>query len=133
MADPRFARAIDFMSRDPQGCKDFYMKSDPEFFAQFMTFFGENMKRIGGKMEKLSNGNAPSPPISKRKTEDEKEMDVILNRADVKEATTNPEVGKLIQMLKESPEKAQLYLRDINSKTKKDIQILIDNGILRIQ
>lgn len=133
MADPRFARAIDFMSRDPQGCKDFYMKSEPEFFAQFMTFFGENMKRIGGKMEKLSNGNAPSPPISKRKTEDEKEMDVILNRADVKEATTNPEVGKLIRMLKESPEKAQLYLRDINSKTKKDIQILIDNGILRIQ
>ena len=30
MADPRFARAIEFMQRDPEGCKSYYMKNDPE-------------------------------------------------------------------------------------------------------
>ena len=36
MADPRFARAIEFMQRDPKACQEFYAKTDPKFFNDFM-------------------------------------------------------------------------------------------------
>jgi len=135
MADPRFARCIDFMSRDPKGCKEFYMKNDPKFFADFMQFFGENMKRISTQMEKLSTSDEPvkKPEISKCKNKDELKMDEILSRPAVKDAVSNPEVAKLIHLLRSDPNAGQRHLQNLNSKTKKDVQILVENGILNFQ
>ena len=74
MADPRFSRAIEFMQRDPEGCKSYYMNHDPEFFKEFIEFFKKNMERIGSHIET----KADQKP--KQKTEDEKKMEEILKR-----------------------------------------------------
>ena len=74
MADPRFGRAIQFMQRDPEGCKKYYMENDPEFFKEFIEFFKKNMERIGSHIE----SKADQKP--KQKTEDEKKMEEILKR-----------------------------------------------------
>ena len=46
MSDPKFAKAIDFMARDPKACKEFYLKHDPEFFKEFIEFFTKNMSQF---------------------------------------------------------------------------------------
>ena len=78
MADPRFTRAIEFMQRDPAGCKDYYQKHDPQFYAELIEFFQENMKRIGGHIEKRGEqmGTGDSAPVSG----DEKKMQEIMKR-----------------------------------------------------
>ena len=74
MADPRFARAIQFMQRDPAACKEYYMKNDPAFFKEFVEFFQKNMQRIGSHMENKAEQQVPV------KTEDEIRMEEILKR-----------------------------------------------------
>ena len=77
MADPRFARAIEFMQRDPEGCKSYYMKNDPEFFKEFIEFFRQNMQRIAGHLEKKE---VPEPNLTERKSPDDIQMQAILER-----------------------------------------------------
>ena len=77
MADPRFARAIEFMQRDPEGCKSYYMKNDPEFFKEFIDFFRQNMQRIAGHLEKKE---APEPNLTERKSSEDIQMQAILER-----------------------------------------------------
>ena len=72
MADPRFARALEFMQKDPAGCKEYYQKHDPQFFAELIEFFQENMKRIGGHIEKKGE--------EKVATDDELKMQEIMKR-----------------------------------------------------
>ena len=55
MADPKFARAIDFMAKDPEGAKKYYMDYDRKWFEEeFIKFFGENMNMMGAHAEKAS-------------------------------------------------------------------------------
>ena len=77
MADPRFARAIEFMQRDPEGCKSYYMKHDPEFFKEFIEFFRQNMQRIAGHLEKKE---VPEPNLTERKSPEDIKMQSILER-----------------------------------------------------
>ena len=77
MADPRFARAIEFMQRDPEGCKSYYMKNDPEFFKEFIEFFRQNMQRIAGHLEKKE---PPEPNMTERKSPEDIQMQAILER-----------------------------------------------------
>ena len=105
MADPKFAKAIDFMSKDPAACKDYYMKHDPEFFQKFIEFFSANMKKISGQMEKLGLQENKEQPITKSKTKDEIKMEEILKRPDVQDAIQNPEIQKILSILREDPSK----------------------------
>jgi hypothetical protein len=55
MANPKFARAIDFMAKDPEGAKKYYMDHDRKWFEEeFIKFFGENMNMIGDHVDKAS-------------------------------------------------------------------------------
>jgi len=135
MANPKFARAIEFMSRDPAACKDFYAKNDPEFFAEFIQFFGKNMERISGHMQNVSKDQQKESKaaITKVKSADEQKMEDILSRSEVKDAISNPEIARIIHLLRQNPAQAQRAMANVNGKTKKDIQVLVSNGILSFQ
>ena len=76
MADPRFAKAIDFMARDPKACKEFYMKRDPEFFKEFVEFFSKNMGHISGHMDKMAKAQKePVNKITRHKSQEEQDYD----------------------------------------------------------
>ena len=55
MANPKFARAIDFMAKDPEAAKKYYMDHDRKWFEEeFIKFFGENMNMMGDHVDKAS-------------------------------------------------------------------------------
>ena len=80
MADPRFSRAIEFMQRDPAGCKEYYQKNDPKFYAELIQFFQENMKRIGGHMEKKSEAMKNEFSTGDASSAEEQKMREIMKR-----------------------------------------------------
>jgi len=130
MADPRFARAIEFMQRDPEGCKSYYMKHDPEFFKEFIEFFRQNMQRIAGHLEKKE---VPEPNITERKSPEDIKMQSILERPEVKEAISNPVIVELFNELRTNPVRAQQKLSSLDPRSKSHIDILIRNGLLQMQ
>ena len=144
MADPRFARAIEFMQRDPEGCKSYYMKNDPEFFKEFIEFFRQNMQRIAGHLEKKE---VPEPNLTERKSPDDIQMQAILERyvspivfinsnrfrSEVKEAISNPVIVELFNELRTNPVQAQQKLSSLDPRSRSHIDILIRNGLLQMQ
>ena len=120
MADPKFARAIEFMQRDPAACKEYYQKHDPKlgcpnsdtflisvsdwlfesfliffihhkfsnwkwtsnwkFFAEFIGFFQENMKRIAGHMDKRASQQNAQGDTNHLTSQDERKMKDIMSR-----------------------------------------------------
>ena len=75
MSDPKFAKAIDFMARDPKACKEFYLKHDPEFFKEFIEFFTKNMSHISGHMEKMAKNQTPPQEITRHKSKEEQDYE----------------------------------------------------------
>jgi len=130
MADPRFARAIEFMQRDPEGCKSYYMKHDPEFFKEFIEFFRQNMQRIAGHLEKKE---VPEPNLTERKSPEDIKMQSILERPEVKEAISNPVIVELFNELRTNPARAQQKLSSLDPRSRSHIDILIRNGLLQMQ
>jgi len=135
MSDPRFARAIEYMQRDPEGCKDFYMKNDPVFFKEFIDFFRQNMLRIAGHLDKKSehiekDNHFTARPVT---NPEDIQMQAILERPDVKQAISNPVIVELFNELRTNPTKAQQRLSSLDPKTKSHVDILIRNGLLRMQ
>ena len=146
MSDPRFARAIEFMQRDPEGCKSYYMKHDPEFFKEFIEFFRQNMQRIAGHLEKKE---VPEPNITERKSPEDIKMQSILERfvelfpsssqlksyfrPEVKEAISNPVIVELFNELRTNPVRAQQKLSTLDPRSKSHIDLLIRNGLLQMQ
>jgi len=130
MADPRFARAIEFMQRDPEGCKSYYMKNDPEFFKEFIEFFRQNMQRIAGHLEKKE---VSEPNLTERKSPEDIKMQSILERPEVKEAISNPVIVELFNELRTNPARAQQKLSSLDPRSKSHIDILIRNGLLQMQ
>jgi len=124
MADPRFARAIEFMQRDPAACKEYYARHDPAFFADFIAFFQENMKRIGGHLESKQ---------TETKSDEQKQMEDIIERPEVKRALTDPEIQKLIHELKSQPQEASKRLSRLNPSSRSNIDVLVRNGLLQFQ
>ena len=57
----------------------------------------------------------------------------ILQRPPVKEALKNPEIAKLIHLLKNEPSRAQKAIQNLDPKTANDLTTLIQNGILSLQ
>lgn len=130
MADPKFGRAIEFMQRDPEGCKSYYMKNDPEFFKEFIEFFRQNMQRIAGHLEKKE---VAEPNLSERKSPEDIKMQSILERPEVKEAISNPVIVELFNELRTNPAQAQQKLLSLDPRSKSHIDILIRNGLLKMQ
>jgi len=135
MTNPKFARAIDFMAKDPEGAKKYYMDHDRKWFEEeFIKFFGENMNMMGAHIEKASKRVVPQEiPITKAKSADEKKMEEILSRPAVRAALTNPAVQEIIHLLKTDPAVGTRKLPSLSNRSKKDLEILVDNGILQMQ
>ena len=81
----------------------------------------------------MLNSVTPQAPISKAKTSDEKKMEEILSRPAVKEALSNPAVQEIIHLLKTDPTTGGRKLASLSNRSKKDIQVLVENGILATQ
>jgi len=125
MADPKFARAIEFMQKDPSGCKAYYEKNDPKFFAELVEFFQENMKRMGAHMEKRGGEQVVS--------DDERRMQEIMKRPEVARALADPEIQRLLNELRNDPNRAQQKLSRLKPAAKAHIDVLVRNGLLQIQ
>ena len=64
---------------------------------------------------------------------DEKQFQEILSRPAVTAALSNPAVVEIINLLKTDPNAAMRKLPSISQRSKKDLEVLVDNGILQMQ
>ncbi|CBY35159.1 unnamed protein product [Oikopleura dioica] len=135
MANPKFAKAIDFMAKDPEGGKKYYMDHDRKWFEEeFIKFFGDNMNMMGAHIDKAAKRVVPQEkPIKKAKSADERKMEDILSRPAVRAALSNPAVQEIVHLLKTDPAVGTRKLPSLSNRSKKDLEVLVDNGILQMQ
>ncbi|XP_064628868.1 uncharacterized protein LOC135488262 isoform X2 [Lineus longissimus] len=149
LADPRFSQALAEFQTNPQGAQLKYA-DNPEvqlFFKDFCGLLGDHFSKIGTTRPNATstnnqgdikftqrpradiqehNPNAPTPI-------EEKRMQEILSRPDVREVLMDPQVQSLFEQLKTNPSDAQKLLQTKDPALHRKISKLVDAGLLTFQ
>ncbi|CAF3135235.1 unnamed protein product [Rotaria sp. Silwood2] len=121
-SNPYFMEAITLFQHKPQEALAKYGHNAEvmQFFDRMAKILGNHFTSIVGKEEK------------QKKTNVDPEVNKLLQDEQVRQLLLDPDVVKLMKMLREEPGKAQWIMRTADASMRNKIQQLIDLGLLSI-
>lgn len=137
LSDPKIARAVDMMQKDPKSAMEYY-KNDMEvqlFFKEFYKVLGSHFTKLGDKSESTgATTSVSSPQITEALgSGDEKAMKDILSNPEIREILSRPDIQQLITLLRNNPDEAQKHLSTCDARFRADIAKLVNAGVLGFQ
>lgn len=152
--DPQFVQAINEFQTNPQAAMAKY-QSSPEvqdFLKEFCGVMGEHFAALGDKEGKPTTRPTPTqtgPKITEVTEEDRQAASMfgqqgmqvpvdpqvrqILSDPANQEILMDPNIQKLIQHLRNNPDKAQRMLREAESSFRQKVDRLVSLGLLKLQ
>ncbi|CAF1240467.1 unnamed protein product [Rotaria sp. Silwood1] len=121
-SNPYFMEAITLFQHKPQEALAKYGHNAEvmKFFDRMAKILGTHFTSIENKEEKQTKANI-DPEVNK-----------LLQDEQVRQLLLDPDVVKLMKMLREEPDKAQWIMRTANISMRNKIQQLIDLGLLSV-
>ena len=138
LAQPKFGAAVELMKNNPKAALEKY-KDDKEvadFFKKFYGILGSHFTNLANS----SGDSTKSQPIYTRPppeephimSQEDRQVQDVLNNPELRGILQKDHIKRLMKLIKEDPNQAQHMLMTGSAEFKKDVQMLISNGLLKI-